>query len=168
MPILAAIILIICPLLTGCGGAPPAEKKEEPPAKREVLKQEREYRPRLPVRRIIIGAETLSVEVADEPAERSRGLMYREYLPDSAGMLFIFDREAPHSFWMRNTLIPLSIAFVDAGSTITDIRWMKPLDESHCLPSGPVRFAIEANRGWFSRRGIKPGTRVNLNPGEED
>ncbi len=145
--------------------AEPIVQKAATPAKRPVL--EREYRPTLPVRTIHIDSFAVAVEVADEPEERGRGLMFRTYLPDSAGMLFIFDEEKPHPFWMKNTLIPLAIAFVGADSIITDIEWMKPGDLSPHAPSKPILYAIELNRGWFTARGIRPGAKVRFSKGED-
>ena len=86
------------------------------------------YKPILPTRIIHIAGHKLRVEVAAEQHERQRGLMFRNYLPDSAGMLFVFDEVSLHPFWMKNTFIPLAIAFIDEDSIITDIKWMKPQD----------------------------------------
>jgi uncharacterized membrane protein (UPF0127 family) len=122
----------------------------------------KEYSPKLPTRKILVDTFEITVEVADESDERMRGLMFREYLPDSAGMIFIFDEERPHSFWMKNTLIPLAIAFIDVDSIITDIKWMKPGDLSSHAPSKPVLYALEVNRGWFTARAITPGAKVKL------
>jgi uncharacterized membrane protein (UPF0127 family) len=99
----------------------------------------------------------ICVEVAKSPEERGRGLMGRKELADSEGMLFIFETEDYHSFWMKNTLIPLSIAFVDKEGRILRITDMKPLTlESHAPPK-PVLYALEMKQGWFSANGIKLG-----------
>ena len=99
----------------------------------------------------------IRVEVANTPEDRGRGLMGRKELGDSEGMLFIFETEDYHSFWMKNTLIPLSIAFVDKEGRILRITDMKPLTlESHAPPK-PVLYALEMKQGWFSANGIKVG-----------
>ena len=102
------------------------------------------------------------VEVAKTPEERSTGLMNRKYLGKNEGMFFIFEQEAYHGFWMKNTFIPLSIAFIDKEGRIVGITEMKPLTlESHD-PSRPILYALEMNRGWFSANGIKPGETVRF------
>ena len=92
------------------------------------------------------------VETADTPEERSVGLMHRESLPEDQGMLFIFEQEGQHSFYMRNTLIPLSIAFIEGEGAIVEIEDMEPLtDDLHSGPE-PYLYAIEVNQGWFARQ----------------
>lgn len=116
-----------------------------------------------PLRRIplTIAGTALSVEVAATPTQQSRGLMFREHLPDHEGMLFPFDPPRRASFWMRNTRIPLSIAYLDREGTILEIYDMTPFDETS-IPSRSeqVAYALEVNRGWFRRHGIAPGDRV--------
>ena len=99
-------------------------------------------------------------ELAKTGEERSKGLMFREKLPEGEGMLFIFERDQRLSFWMKNTLIPLSIAYISSDGIIIDIKDMRPHDESPVLSSRMVRYALEVPQGWFSRTGIRPGDRV--------
>ena len=107
-------------------------------------------------------APLLYVEIADTPEERARGLMNRESLPEDAGMLFVWPEDTASGFWMKDTVIPLSIAFIDAGGKIVGIQDMQPLDETlHHSPS-PYRYAVEANQGWFAERGIAAGDSVTL------
>ncbi|MCK5833781.1 DUF192 domain-containing protein [bacterium] len=134
--------------------------QETPSAHSQKTKEQ--YTPKLPTHKLQIDTFSITVEVAKNNNDRMRGLMFRTYLPDTAGMLFIFEDELPHSFWMKNTLIPLSIAFIDADWVITDIKWMKPGDLSSHYPSKPVLYALEMKRGWFSSRGIKPGDKVKF------
>ena len=102
----------------------------------------------------------IQAEVVGDPATRARGLMHRKALAQNAGMLFIFDDHAIHCMWMKNTLIPLSVAFIDDRGTIVNIADMEPHSEaSHCAAQ-PVKYALEMNRGWFAARGIKPGARL--------
>ena len=104
------------------------------------------------------------VEIADGPMERERGLMYRTSLGEDRGMLFVFSREQPLSFWMKNTKIPLSIAYIDSKGRITDILDMKPLDDKppHYTSSEPVQYALEVNQGFFEESGVKVGDHTEL------
>ncbi|MCX8003630.1 MAG: DUF192 domain-containing protein [Burkholderiaceae bacterium] len=114
----------------------------------------------LPTVRLTAGIHLITAELADTDATRTRGLMFREHLPPNHGMLFVFESKAPHCMWMRNTLIPLSVAFLDDDGTVVNIHDMKPHDEtSHCA-ARPVRYALEMTQGWFRDRGIKPGARI--------
>ncbi len=100
----------------------------------------------------------VQVEIADTPDEQARGLMGRTELAEDAGMLFVFDREVQLPFTMENTLIPLSIAFIDAEGRIVDILDMQPLDETTPYSSAePYRYALEVNQGFFEARGIEVG-----------
>ena len=113
-----------------------------------------------PVVQLNAGMHLIRAEVVSDYATRAQGLMHRKTLAQNAGMLFIFDEHAVHCMWMKNTLIPLSVAFLDDRGTIVNIADMEPHSEaSHCA-SQPVRYALEMNRGWFAARGIKPGTRL--------
>ncbi len=98
---------------------------------------------------------TLNAEVADEPGERAQGLMNRQSLPDDAGMLFVWPTDTESSFWMRDTVIPLSIAFVTAGGVIIDIQDMEPLSEERINATRPYRFAVEVNQGWFGDNDVR-------------
>ena len=103
-------------------------------------------------------------EVARTPEEKARGLMHRRSLPDSMGMLFVFDRPGYYPFWMKDTYIPLSIAFISSDSVIVDIQKMYPMDLRSIWPLKPFQFALEVNQGWFRKRGIEPGDTVRILP----
>jgi hypothetical protein len=105
---------------------------------------------------------SLNVEVARTPSELQRGLMGRETLAENSGMLFDFGRETETRFWMKDTTIPLSIAFIDIDGKVLAIEDMEPLDLTPVSPPGPYRYAIEANRGWFESHGIEPGFNVTV------
>jgi len=109
---------------------------------------------------VIIGADTVVAEVARTDAERARGLMEREELPEGRGMIFVFPDLAIRSFWMQNTYIPLDIAFMDSGGVIVDIQSMEPLDETFTSSASPAMFALEVPQGWFRARGIEVGQRA--------
>ncbi len=104
----------------------------------------------------------LFVEVADTPEERQRGLMFRQSMPENQGMLFVFEQEGQYSFYMRDTLLPLSIAFVEGEGDILEIEDMQPLTEDLHSPDEPYLYAIEANQGWFDRHGIGAGAGVRI------
>lgn len=107
------------------------------------------------------GQARFSIELADTPGERSQGLMHRESMPQSAGMLFVYDRPQPVSFWMRNTLIPLDMIFMDATGTVQHIHENAvPLDESGIDGGDDIQFVLEINGGLASRLGIKPGSEL--------
>ena len=107
-----------------------------------------------------VGMHNIRAQLALTPQQRQIGLMYRQDLPSHEGMLFVFEAASPQCFWMRNTLIPLSIAFLADDGTVVNIADMKPQsDDSHCSAK-PVRYALEMNQGWFAKRGVKPGTRI--------
>jgi uncharacterized membrane protein (UPF0127 family) len=105
------------------------------------------------------------VEVATTTAEKQRGLMGRTALSEDAGMLFVFDREQQLSFWMKDTLIPLSIAYINDSGRIVDIQDMQPLDETPHLSAEPAKYALEVNQGFFNEHGVEVGNKVSL-PGE--
>ena len=118
-----------------------------------------------PVVQLTAGMHLIRAEVAADFATRMRGLMHRESMPQNAGMLFVFDEATQHCMWMRNTLIPLSVAFIDEHGAIINIEDMAPKTEnSHCARR-PARYALEMNRGWFAAKGIKPGSRIGGIPG---
>ena len=118
-----------------------------------------------PVVQLNAGMHLIRAEVAADFGTRMRGLMHRPSMPQNAGMLFIFDEATQHCMWMKNTLIPLSVAFIDEAGRILNIADMTPHSEqSHCARA-PARYALEMNRGWFEARGIKPGVRLGGIPG---
>jgi hypothetical protein len=104
----------------------------------------------------------VQVEIADTAAEWQMGLMGRTALAQDAGMLFVFDQEQLLSFWMKDTLIPLSIAFIDSQGRIVDIQDMQPLDETSHQSAVPAQYALEVNQGFFGERGIMIGDTVEL------
>jgi uncharacterized membrane protein (UPF0127 family) len=118
-----------------------------------------------PVVQLNAGMYLIRAEVAADFNIRARGLMFRESMPPNAGMLFVFDEDAAHCMWMKNTLLPLSVAFLDEKGAIINIADMEPQTEnSHCA-TRPARYALEMNRGWFAARDVKPGSRIGGIPG---
>ncbi len=111
----------------------------------------------LPTHELKLAEKTLTVEVAATPAARSQGLMFRESLPEDHGMLFIWPREQWIAMWMKNTAIPLSVAFIDGEFRILNIADMEPFSTQRHASSAPALFALEVQRGWFERNGIGAG-----------
>jgi uncharacterized membrane protein (UPF0127 family) len=113
------------------------------------------------------GVHLIQAEVAVNDAQREQGLMFREKMPANAGMIFVFDAPGTQCMWMKNTLIPLSVAFIDADGKIVNIEDMQAQTlDSHCSKKAvPVRYGLEMNLGWFKQKNIKPGmTIANLPP----
>ena len=118
--------------------------------------------PQLSLNRIKIsaGMHQLDTQLAMTPQERQIGLMNRPSMPNHEGMLFVFEEAGVQCFWMKNTLLPLTAAFVADDGTIVNLADMKPqVLDSHCSKK-PVRYVLEMNQGWFAKRGIKPGFKL--------
>ncbi|MDR2016800.1 MAG: DUF192 domain-containing protein [Burkholderiales bacterium] len=122
--------------------------------------------PPLPTIKLTISTHTVTAEVAQTPEQRERGLMHRFTLPNGHGMLFVFERPQPLSFWMKNTPAPLSIAFIDEHGVILNIRDMVPNDDKTLHRSqGNALYALEVRKGWFAEQGIKAGMFIRGLPG---
>ena len=114
--------------------------------------------------RLNAGIHNINAELASTPQQREIGLMFRTSMPTNDGMLFVFEQPSQQCFWMRNTLIPLSIAFLGDDGSVVNIDDMKPQTlDGHCSGK-PVRFVLEMNQGWFAKRGIKPGSKLRGAP----
>jgi uncharacterized membrane protein (UPF0127 family) len=147
--------------LAACATAAACAFAAVPPALAQQAPADRpQPQPTLPRVDIQAGMHVIKAEVAADGATRMRGLMMRERLGTNEGMLFVFEQKAGHCFWMKNTLIPLSIAFIDDDGTIANILDMKPHDESSHCPVRAVRYALEMEQGWFAKRGVKAGARL--------
>ena len=119
---------------------------------------------RLPTTRLTAGFHVITAEVARTSEQRAIGLMHRPTMPPNEGMLFVFEEPGQQCFWMKNTLLPLSIAFLADDGSIVNLADMKPFDEaSHCSAK-PVRLVLEMNQGWFAKRGFKAGTKLGGAP----
>ncbi|ASY38058.1 DUF192 domain-containing protein [Taylorella equigenitalis] len=111
---------------------------------------------------LIINDSKLSVEIADTPSSQQLGLMHRETLDPNHGMLFVFEEPQNLCFWMKNTLIPLSIAYIDQNFKIIDILDMQPLDETPICAKQDAQYALEVNQGWFKLNNIKIGDLIGI------
>jgi len=120
--------------------------------------------PKLPTVQLTAGMHVIQAEIAATPTQQQIGMMMRREMGANEGMLFVNAEPGVRCFWMRNTLIPLSAAFVGDDGTIVNIADMQPqTDDSHCSTK-PVRFVLEMRQGWFDKRGIKPGSRLRGKP----
>lgn len=145
-PALAALLCATLPLAGG-----PARAQEGP-------------QPRLPTIELSAGLYVIRAEVAQTASQQATGMMFRTAMGTGEGMLFVNDEPGVRCFWMRNTLIPLSIAFIADDGTIVNVAEMQARsDDSHCSAK-PVRFALEMPRGWFTKRGLAAGSRLRGQP----
>ena len=167
------IVVVFALLLAGCGGprADPDTQSQRTSQTSDTTVVGKEEPTSGPsgLRTLVIygsgGKEVeVRVEVADDLAEQAEGLMDRTVLGENRGMLFVYTEERELSFWMKNTLIPLSIAFIDSESRIIDIQDMKPLDDEppHYVSAEPAQYALEVNQGFFDERDVRAGDRVEL------
>jgi uncharacterized protein len=110
------------------------------------------------------GMHQIDAQVAQTPDQRATGLMFRKEMPQHEGMLFAFEQPSVQCFWMKNTLLPLTAAFVADDGTVVNLADMEPQSTaSHCSDK-PVRYVLEMNRGWFAKKGIKPGMKLAGQP----
>ena len=114
----------------------------------------------MPIMELTAGFHRIEAEVAADQQNRMTGLMNRKAMPPQRGMLFVFPEKNTHCMWMRNTFLPLSVAFLDEEGRIINIEDMQPQTEDNHCAKVPARYALEMNLGWFSQRGIKPGTKL--------
>ena len=114
----------------------------------------------LPTKKLTAGMHVVTAEVAANEAARMKGLMFRESLEPNHGMLFVFEQPNVQCFWMKNTVLPLSIAFIRADGVITNLADMAPMTEaSHCSTE-PVRYTLEMEQGWFTKHGVSAGKQL--------
>ena len=159
----AGVILILLFLVTvaGCGGEGASSNSKETIGRTVESTG-------LPTVSIKTGSGEeveVAVEIADDRAERERGLMERTALAEDRGMIFVFPRERYLSFWMKNTLIPLSVAYINSDGRIVDIQDMEPLDTTPHPSAEPAQYALEVNQGFYEERGVEVGDTVELPPG---
>lgn len=128
--------------------------------------QQQAQRPQLDLPRVELraGMHRIDAQVAQSFTQRQTGLMFRQEMPDHEGMLFVFEQPAMQCFWMRNTLLPLTAAFVADDGSIVNLADMQPRSEaSHCSTQ-PVRYVLEMHQGWFAKRGLKAGSKLDGPP----
>ena len=155
----AFLVLSMSLVFSSCSGKAASQDHtpEEPTASTVTENRDQVLTPPKGHAWVIFGADTVVAEVARTPEERQQGLMYREELAEGRGMIFVFDRSEPRSFWMQNTYLALDIAYIDAGKRIMDILAMEPLSNDLYESSGPALFALEVPQGWFAKKGIVEG-----------
>ena len=145
-----SLLAIAAAALLGIGCAAPAMARDQ-------------SQPQMDLRRIDLtaGMYRIDTQLATTERQREIGLMFRKEMPQQEGMLFVFEIPGVQCFWMRNTILPLTAAFVADDGTIVNLADMKPMTEdSHCSAK-PVRYVLEMNQGWFAKRGIKAGAKLN-------
>ena len=138
------LVLLVCALLTPC-----------------VLVAQQAPQHPLGTTKLTTGIHVITAEVAATPHSRMIGLMMRDRLAPNHGMVFVFEDKSQHCFWMRNTLIALSIAFIDDDGTIVSIADMAPKSEVSTCPPRPIRYALEMDQGWFAKRGVSAGKKIS-------
>jgi uncharacterized membrane protein (UPF0127 family) len=148
-----ALVALAVPLVSFIAVAPlAAHAQQMPPG----AKQPADF----PHTKLTAGMFVIDAGVAANDPDREQGLMYRTKLAPNEGMLFVFNETAVHCFWMKNTLIPLSIAFMRADGTVTDIDEMQAETENNHCPRNNGVFALEMSKGWFASKGIQPGMKI--------
>jgi hypothetical protein len=140
-------VLLAAALLLVAGGTLPAQAQSR-------------AQPTLPTVKLTAGIHVITAEAATAPLARTVGLMHRERLAPNHGMLFIFEDKSQQCFWMRNTLVPLTIAFIEDDGTIAQLADMAPKTEVNHCSHKPVRYALEMEQGWFAKRGLAAGARI--------
>ncbi len=121
--------------------------------------------PPLPMVVLQVGSTSVTAEVADAPEERELGLMFRERLAKDSGMLFVYPTERPRSFWMKNTPLPLTIAYLSAAGEVVSLKDMQPLTTRPVLSGKRAMYALEMEQGWFAAHGVKVGDTITGLPG---
>ena len=140
------MLALICSLAFFCLSAP-ANAQDEAQMNLERVK-------------LSAGMYQIDAQVAGSPAQRETGLMYRKDMPQHEGMIFVFEQPSQQCFWMKNTVLPLTAAFVADDGTIVNLEDMKPQTlDAHCSAK-PVRYVLEMNRGWFAKKNIKAGSKL--------
>jgi len=159
-------LLALCGLALGQATAAHARQPPESAPQQQPQAQPQEGVPQLDLPRLQLqaGLHLITVQVASTPAQRNIGLMWRRTMPANEGMWFVFETPAIQCFWMKNTFLPLTAAFVADDGRIVNLVDMQPLSErSHCS-TAPVRFVLEMHQGWFAQRGIEAGQRLRGAP----
>jgi uncharacterized membrane protein (UPF0127 family) len=149
--------MVAIPVLTGCGeaGGTSGGAAADQPVPISVGQEVR-------TAQIRIGGVEVTAEIADNEDLRAKGLMNRDSLAENHGMLFVYGAAQVRSFWMRNTRIPLDIAFIDANGVIINIEPMEPQSDENYYSQGPMMYALEMDQGWFEANGVGPGDRLEF------
>jgi len=148
--VVPAPVVLLCVLLVSCS---PSNSADIPASRAQAALRTAEIR---------AGTATVVAELARSAKEQETGLMFRKELEDGRGMLFVYDADRKMAFWMKNTVIPLSIAYLGSDGTIKEIHDMKPLSLEPVESGHYARYALEVPLGWFTRAGLKPGDKFDL------
>lgn len=161
----APILACLCALLTACP-SPRATPKTSGGGVSADPTAPGQPQPKLPTIKLWLGAHELVSEIATTPREHELGMMWRTNMAEMEGMIFIFDEPGRRSFWMRNTLVPLDIAYITADGTLLEVHAAQPRNETP-LPSESdrIQFVLETRQGWFQRNSVKPGMQIRTERG---
>ncbi len=161
LPVL--FLACVCALLVACPNPSSAPKAGAPAS---VDPESGQPQPKLPTIKLWLGAHELVTEIASTPIEHQVGMMWRTNMAEMEGMIFIFDEPGRRSFWMRNTLVPLDIAYIADDGTLLEVHAAQPRNEAP-LPSESerVQFVLETRQGWFQRNNVKPGMQIRTEKG---
>ena len=163
MRLASALLLASC--LLSCQKSD-AQKTVPPPVVPAVPQPNTEAQPKLPVIRLFIGAAEMETEQAIRPEHRERGMMFRKTMGENEAMLFVFEQPQRVGFWMKNTTVPMSAAYIDSAGKVLEIHPLKPLDENSAQSvSDRIQYVLEVPQGWFDRRQIKPGALIRTERG---
>ena len=156
------LLACACALLTAC---PKPAAKSSGAASVDAA-DSTQPQPKLPTIKLWLGAHELATEIARTPLEHQMGMMWRTNMAEMEGMIFIFDEPGRRAFWMRNTLVPLDIAYLAADGTLLEVHAAQPRDETS-IPSDSdrVQFVLETRQGWFQRNNLKPGMNIRTEKG---
>jgi uncharacterized membrane protein (UPF0127 family) len=153
-------------LLALLAGGPGCGKSEPPAGDVFALALPQQAQPRLPTLTLWLDNQRLTAEIARQPMEVMTGMMFRTNMPDREGMIFVFNDAERRSFWMKNTLVPLSLAYIDPDGVVREIHDLQPLN-TNSAPSDSrlIQYVLEVNQGWFRTNGIRPGAVVRTEKG---
>jgi uncharacterized membrane protein (UPF0127 family) len=158
-------LLTVCLALAGCDKPlPPAAQAA--PAAPAVESGPTKAQPRLPTVKLLLGTNEMVTEIARSALEVQTGMMFRTNMPEMEGMIFVFPDSDYRAFWMKNTLVPLSCAYINREGLVMELHDMKPLDQTS-IPSvsGEIQYVLEVNQGWFKRHHVTPGTLIQSEKG---
>lgn len=158
----ALLLACVCALLTACPKPPasPGASASTDPT------ESGQPQPKLPTIKLWLGAHEMVTEIARTPIEHQVGMMWRTNMAEMEGMIFIFDEPGHRAFWMKNTLVPLDIAYIAPDGTLLEVHAAQPRNEAS-IPSGSdrVQFVLETRQGWFERNNVKPGMMIRTEKG---
>ena len=158
------LLAVVCGVFAGCSR--PSSAPGAAPAESAGPTRSGQPQPKLPTLKLWLGAHEMVTEIARTPTEHQVGMMWRTNMAEMEGMIFVFDEPGSRSFWMRNTLLPLDIAYIGPDGVLIEVHAAQPRNETP-LPSSSdrVQFVLETRQGWFQRNNVKPGMQIRTEKG---